>query len=88
MAYFLTYKNDEIYSYPYRACVGDVSKISPVDLSPDAGMRMRQGPAYSGRPVLPDNVPTAIALSGPKRKIPDVYDAFGLLVSEKLQGSR
>lgn len=85
MAYFLTYKNDEIYSYPYRACDGDVSKISPVDLSPDAGMRMRPGPAYSGRPVLPDNVPTAIALSGPKREIPDVYEAFGLLVSESFK---
>ncbi len=87
MAYFLTCKNDEIYSYPFRACDGDVSRISPADLSPDGGMRVRPGAAYTGRPVRPDNIPTIVELSGPIRQIPDVYRAFGLLVSEKFKAA-
>lgn len=87
MAHFLWYENDEIYSHPYRACDGDVSKISPVDLSQDDGVRIRPGSAYSGRAILPDNVPTIIELSGPKRKIPDVYQAVVLAVSENFKAA-
>ncbi|SDA87642.1 hypothetical protein SAMN03159448_03998 [Sinorhizobium sp. NFACC03] len=86
MVYFLSHKNEETYSYTYRALDGDVSKIQAVDLTRDEGVRIRPGYSYYGRPFESEYIPTKIELDGPKRPIPDVYSAFGLLVSEKFKG--
>lgn len=85
MVYFLSHKNEEVYSYTYRALDGDVSKIQPVDMSRDAGVRVRASYSYYGRPYEPEHVPTKIEVSGPKRPIPDIYDPYGLLVSAKFK---
>lgn len=85
MVYFLSAKNEEVYSYTYRALDGDVDKIQPVDLTRDGGVRVRPGYSYYGRPFETEHVPTKIALSGPKRPIPDVYDPYGLQVSVRFR---
>lgn len=85
MVYFLSHDNDEVYSYTYRALDGDVSKIQAVDLTRDVGVRIRPGYSYYGRPFESENIPSKIELDGPKRTIPDIYSAYGLLVSEKFK---
>jgi hypothetical protein len=81
MVYFLSHANEEVHSYTYRALDGDVGKIQAVDLTRDDGTRVRPGHSYYGRPYETRYVPTKIELSGPKRPIGDIYDAYGLLVS-------
>ena len=49
MVYFLSHKNEEVYSYTYRALDGDVSKIQPADMSRDVGVRVRASYSYYGR---------------------------------------
>ncbi|WP_432283705.1 hypothetical protein SLT36_17615 [Aminobacter sp. BA135] len=85
MVYFLSHENKEVYSYVYRALDGDVSKIQAADLSRDVGIRIRPGYSYYGRPVEATYIPTTIELTGPKRPIPDIYDAFVLTVSAKVK---
>lgn len=85
MVYFLSHKNEEVYSYSYRALDGDVDKIQAVDLTRDGGVRVRPNYSYYGRPIEVAHVPTKIELSGPKRPILDIYDAFGLAVSVKIK---
>ena len=85
MVYFLSHNNKEIYSYTYRALDGDVSKIQAADLTRDDGIRVRPGYSYYGRPVEATYIPTKIELTGPKRPIPDLYDAFSLSVSAKVK---
>lgn len=85
MVYFLSHKNEEIYSYTYRALNGDVGKIRAIDLTRDAGVRIRPGYSYYGRPFEPEHVPTKIELSGPMRTITDVYSGYGLFVDERFK---
>lgn len=85
MVYFLSHRNDEVYSYNYRALDGDVSKIQAADLTRDVGVRIRPGYAYCGRPYEPEHIPSKIELEGPKRKIPDIYSGYGLFVDEKFK---
>lgn len=85
MVYFLSAKNEEVYSYTYRALDGDVNKIQAVDLTRDGGIRVRSGYSYYGRPFEAEYVPTRIELSGHKRQIPDVYDPYGLQVNAKFK---
>ncbi|MEI2296690.1 imm11 family protein [Ensifer sp. MJa1] len=85
MVYFLSHKNEEIYSYSMTALDGDVDKIRPVDLTRDVGVRVRAGYAYAGRPYEKEHVPTCIELEGPKRTITDIYSGYGLFVDEKFR---
>ncbi|CAN7321583.1 hypothetical protein LJR098_001654 [Rhizobium sp. LjRoot98] len=85
MVYFLSHKSEEVYSYIYRALDGDVDKIRPIDVTRDVGVRIRPNYSYYGRPIEVAHVPTKIELSGPKRPILDIYDAFGLAVSVKIK---
>lgn len=87
MVYFMSCNNGDAYSYPYRALDGDVNQIRPADMTPDAGARIREGYAYVGRAYEPQHVPGKIELSGPRRPIRDVYDAFALLVDQKFKAA-
>lgn len=79
MVYFLSHKSEEIYGYIARALDGDVDKIQPV------GVRIRPNYVYCGRPIEATHLPTKIELSGPKRQIPDLYDAYALFISAKVK---
>ena len=85
MVYFLSHKSEEIYSYIAHAVDGDVDKIQPVDLTRDVGVRIRPNYVYCGRPIEATYLPTKIELSGPKRQIPDLYDAYALFISAKVK---
>ncbi|WP_432283704.1 hypothetical protein SLT36_17610 [Aminobacter sp. BA135] len=85
MVYFLSHKNDELYAYTSQALDGDVNKIRPVDPTRDVGVRIRPNYVYCGRPIEATYLPTTIELSGPKRQIPDLYNAYALLVSAKVK---
>lgn len=87
MVYFLSHKNDEVYSYGIKALDGDVDKIQPTDLSRDVGVRISANYVYTGRPYEKDHIPTRIELEGPKRKIPDLYSGYGLFVDEKFKAT-
>ena len=85
MVYFLSHKSEEIYSYIAHAVDGDVDKIQPVDLTRDVGVRIRPNYVYCGRPIEATYLPTKIELSGPKRQIPDLYDAYALFISARVK---
>lgn len=85
MVYFLSHKGNELYSYIYRALDGDVEKIRPVDITRDVGVRIRPIYSYCGRPFEATYIPTKIELTGPKRPVLDLYDAYGLSVSAKVK---
>ncbi|MBE1206266.1 imm11 family protein [Aminobacter carboxidus] len=86
MVYFLSHDNREIYSYGMKALDGDASRIKPVDMTRDDGIRIRAGYSYWGRPYEKDHVPTRFTLDGPRRRITDIYSGYGLFVDEKFKG--
>jgi hypothetical protein len=85
MVYRFFQSDDEVYSYGSIRLDGDLKKVGPVDTTPDEGRRIESHMKSAGRPIDPTHLPTKIKVEGPKRNLPDVYEAGAKVVDEKFR---